>query len=202
VLGGCYGRCRKSGAVYTRDGRASGDTGRLALVPAVMIAALVIAALAIAGCGSSGKAAAAAGSNGYSQFLKFSVCMRSHGVTDFPDPQPGSGGGVSIQIGGSINPAAPSFKAAQAACSEFLPRGGRRAHEPSEQDRTEMLQISQCMRRHGIPDFPDPTVANPSGPGDRATVLDRDGVVLALPQSIDTRAPAFEHAAAACGFPE
>jgi hypothetical protein len=166
-----------------------------------VIAALVSVGLAIAGCGSSGGRAGAGGSTGYSQFLRFSVCMRSHGVTDFPDPHPDGGGGVSIQIGGSINPAAPSFRAAQSACRKFLPRGGRRARQPSEQDRTQMLEISQCMRRHGIADFPDPTVANPSGAGDRATVLDRDGVVLALPQSIDTRAPAYEHAAAACGFP-
>jgi hypothetical protein len=56
--------------------------------------------------------------------LKFSQCMRSHGVPDFPDPNI-SGGGVRLTIGGGpsgIDPNSPQFKAAQKTCQSDLPR--------------------------------------------------------------------------------
>ena len=59
--------------------------------------------------------------------LKFSACMRSHGVPNFPDPEFHSGGGVGIRIGSKkgnpsgIDPNSPQFKAAQKACQSDLP---------------------------------------------------------------------------------
>ncbi|MGH8987381.1 MAG: hypothetical protein ACRDXC_02130 [Acidimicrobiales bacterium] len=65
--------------------------------------------------------------------LKFSKCMRSHGVTSFPDPKFSStGGGISIKIssgtGGGLNPTSPTFQAAQRTCSKYVhfPKGGPR----------------------------------------------------------------------------
>lgn len=64
------------------------------------------------------------------QALKFSTCMRAHGVPNFPDPK-FSGGGtrVSLKIGSSsgINPGSPQFQAAQKACQSNLPFGGKGA---------------------------------------------------------------------------
>jgi len=57
--------------------------------------------------------------------LKFSACMRSHGVPSFPDPEFHSGGGgVRVRIGGKgsgIDPNSPQFKAAQKTCQSNLP---------------------------------------------------------------------------------
>ena len=55
--------------------------------------------------------------------LRFSQCMRTHGVTGFPDPTFGAGGGVRIGFGPSsgINPSSPVFQSAQKACA---PIGG------------------------------------------------------------------------------
>ncbi len=64
-----------------------------------------------------------------------------------------------------------------------------------------MLQISQCMRRHGISGFPDPTVSPPSSPAGHSAVLGHGGVFLAIPSAIDTQSPAFKQAAVVCGFP-
>jgi len=64
-----------------------------------------------------------------------------------------------------------------------------------------MLHLAQCMRAHGLTNFPDPTTTPPalgSGPG---LVLGRGGVFLALPPGITPQAPNFQQAAAACGFP-
>jgi hypothetical protein len=49
--------------------------------------------------------------------LKFSQCMRSHGVPSFPDPSFG-GGGARLALGSAsgIDPNSPAFQAAQKAC--------------------------------------------------------------------------------------
>lgn len=56
------------------------------------------------------------------------------------------------------------------------------------------------MRRHGLPDFPDPTLTSPSSAAGYSGVIDRDGLFFAIPQSINPTSPAYEKAAAACGF--
>jgi hypothetical protein len=55
--------------------------------------------------------------------LAFSACMRSHGEQNFPDPQFGTGGRVSLKIavGSGIDPRSPQFQAAQNACQKNLP---------------------------------------------------------------------------------
>jgi hypothetical protein len=59
------------------------------------------------------------------QLLKYSECMRAHGVTGFPDPTSGPGGGVSLRISPSsgINPSSPIFTRAQSACAGLQPGG-------------------------------------------------------------------------------
>jgi hypothetical protein len=64
--------------------------------------------------------------------LRFSQCMRTHGVPSFPDPEFSRGGGVGIRIGGPkggpsrIDPSSPQFQAAQKACQSIMPgpKGG------------------------------------------------------------------------------
>jgi hypothetical protein len=90
--------------------------------------------------------------------LKFSQCMRAHGVAKFPDPSHDG----SIQIGSStgIDPSSSTFKSAQQACQELI--GGGKPPSPAEQAkmRQQALAFSACMRRHGIADFPDPEFSN------------------------------------------
>jgi hypothetical protein len=67
------------------------------------------------------------------QELKFSKCMRAHGVAKFPDPQISTTGkGVRITIDhpkGSLDPNSPTFRSAQKACQKYLdlPKG---THDP------------------------------------------------------------------------
>ena len=63
-----------------------------------------------------------------------------------------------------------------------------------------MLHISQCMRAHGIPGFPDPTLSPPSSRAGYSAIRSNGVAWLAIPDSIDVRSPAFKQAAAACGF--
>ena len=57
--------------------------------------------------------------------LRFSACMRAHGLPSFPDPK-FAGGGVQIALGpgNAINPASPAFNKAQAACGSLIGRAG------------------------------------------------------------------------------
>jgi hypothetical protein len=57
--------------------------------------------------------------------LKYSKCMRKHGIADFPDPN--SSGGLEVQAtpGGDLDPNHPQFKAADQACKHLLPGGGK-----------------------------------------------------------------------------
>jgi hypothetical protein len=157
----------------------------------------------VAACGSSSGGKAADTSSHFAGAIKFSICMRSHGVPNFPDPT-SHGGGIQLNItpGSGISPFSPAFKAAQAACQKLMPGGGPGgAGPPSAAARAQFFAIAKCMRAHGLSDFPDPTTTQPGGgPAGFSLVMGGGGVFLAVPRSIDPQSPAFKHAAAACHF--
>jgi hypothetical protein len=68
---------------------------------------------------------AAGDERGFAEALKFSACMRSHGVPNFPDPQRSADGGITLMIGGpdssDVDPNSPAMKAAEQACQSFMP---------------------------------------------------------------------------------
>jgi hypothetical protein len=174
----------------------------------VTVAAVTFGLSACGGGGSASPAVASAGSitttttrvpgSASSAGLLYAKCMRSHGVPDFPDPS--SSGGFTF--GAGVNPRSPAFKSAQAACQKFtggLPSPGSATH-PSAGALAAMLNIAQCMRKHGVSDFPDPTTSMPSDMTDFEYVSDRDGVILAFARGFDDQSPHFTRAAAACGF--
>jgi len=139
--------------------------------------------------------------------LAFAACMRADGVPNFPDPQPG--GGFDISGAQGVNPAAPSFRAAQSKCQKFMADGavgplspGAHTH-PSPQTLAKLLKIAQCMREHGISDFPDPRTSIPSNPGGSGVreITDFDGVILLFPDTMNLEAPAYRQALTACGAP-
>lgn len=154
-----------------------------------------ICVLAIAGCGSSGHRPGASGRG--QSMLAFSECMRSHGVTNFPDP---GSGGLNLD-GTGINPFAPAFKAAQATCGKLLPGGGPGRHKASEQQKQQLVAESQCMRTHGVPDFPDPTSTPPTSPQGYSIIEGLgSNLFLLVPSTINPDSPAFKQASTACDF--
>lgn len=167
--------------------------------PDLGVATALVCGLTIAACGSSGKPQAVASGKGSP--LAFAQCMRAHGVTNFPDPSAGAGGGgVKIQIGSGIDPLSPAFRSAQTACRKLLPGGGPPGGHASAQARAQMLQTSECMRAHGISGFPDPTTTPPSSPAGNSAVIGRGGAFLVIPSAINMQSPAFRQAASGCGF--
>ena len=151
-------------------------------------------AVAVAACGSSTQRSTT-GRISYTEAVKYSECMRGHGVSSFPDPIPGHPGQYP-----DLSPAlldSPAFKAAQSTCGKALPSPGG-AQRTSAATRARLLRSSECMREHGVPNFPDPTTTFPSNPSDYSSINDLGGVIVAIPKTINVQAPAFKQAVAVC----
>ena len=133
-----------------------------ALAAAAAIAVLVTA------CG--GSAASSDGVPTYSQEIALVGCMRSHGVPNFPDPS--AAGGYSLTADGSLVGADGSVdidssqaQTAYGDCRHLLP-GGPSISQLEQEVQAEQqaqaqalpleLKYSQCMRSHGVPNFPSP----------------------------------------------
>ena len=86
---------------------------------------------------------------------KFSMCMRKHGLPNYPDPN--SQGVITINSGMGIDPGSPAFRSAQVTCSKLLPNGGKPTPAQIAQRQQQLLVFSACMRKHGLQDFPDPS---------------------------------------------
>ena len=138
-----------------------------------VMAGLVLLAAACGGSPSSTSSSSsnAGGSTQEQQDLAYAQCMRSHGVADFPDPNPGGGfGGRTNEVRNN-----PHFATADSACHHLLPGGG--TENKVQQNESAFLQHAQCMRSHGVPNYPDP---NP-GVNPR-TALQQAGINVNSPQ--------------------
>jgi hypothetical protein len=140
--------------------------------------------LAVAGCGSSGSPSSAAGTgSGDALALQFADCMRSHGVPNFPDPGSPVGG-----PGSGINERAPAFVSAEQTCNKLQPGGRPKGSPLPEAQRVAALAQAQCIREHGVPNWPDPTFPSTGG------------MFIAAPPGVNLQSPAFKQASAACGL--
>jgi hypothetical protein len=119
---------------------------------------VVVVALIVAGCSD---APAEHASPTPDKAMKFAACMREHGVKDFPDPD--ASGELTIDgvlNGSSLDPDGPAWKQAMAAC-KGLEASGFTGHKRSAAQQKSALRFAQCMRDHGVKDFPDPTADGP-----------------------------------------
>lgn len=112
--------------------------------------------------------------------IAFAQCMRSHGVPAFPDPA--ADGDFPKATLAELATGNAAYATAEPACQRLLPA-------PSAVQRrnvaTQALEFSQCVRRHGVPNFPDP---------------DSDGRVPdPASAGIDQGSPQFQAANQACG---
>lgn len=134
--------------------------------PLAALALIALVAL-ISGCGSSAPAdtgrssGATHASAAAQQGVKFAECMRHNGVSNFPDPN--ASGRLTIDAvanGSSLDTSTPAFKQAMTACKDLEPAGFTGSKRTSQQQKAG-LEFAQCIREHGVTDFPDPL---PNGP--------------------------------------
>jgi len=168
-------------------------------------AAILAVCVAVAGCGSgpstpgvatisTSTTTAASSSAGRGTqatgLLAYASCMRSHGITDFPDPSD-SGGiddkrAVVRALRGVSNAHA---EAAQHDCRRLIPAGeglnGKTSQPVSTQQQHYYLKAAACVRSHGVTNFPDPRFSD-------------GNVNFDIPSSIDTHSTQFVQAAQSC----
>jgi hypothetical protein len=130
----------------------------------------------------------ASGSTQATGLVAFASCMRSHGVSNFPDPA--SSGEIPKQAVVSAFQAVSTShaKAAQEACNHLLPAGGlsgQPVRTITAQDRQDYLRAAACMRSHGFPNFPDPKFQN-------------NDAHVNIPSSINQNSSQFTRAATIC----
>jgi hypothetical protein len=134
-----------------------------------------IAMLAVA-CGGGSSAGPANGQTPYQQALAYAGCMRAHGDPGFPDPN---------SQGLFPHPAGPQYQSATNTCEHLLPSQPLTAAQEQGHVR-QALRFSGCMRSHGVPSFPDPTVA-------------QGGTAVGFRMgNIDRNSPQFQAAVHAC----
>jgi hypothetical protein len=146
------------------------------------VATLMVLALLLAGCGHHTSSSAgssgpskAPGTPGSGSAVAYSACIRAHGVPDYPDPD--SSGELPKTDAEQLGVSASQYRAAQQACQHLLPKGGSlRQREGTcmenndcppalvQQMMTADQKLAECMRSHGVPNFPDPTNGGPGGP--------------------------------------
>jgi hypothetical protein len=166
---------------------------------------LLAAMIGLAACGSSsptttaGASASQDSAANSGKALQFAQCMRSHGVSNFPDPT--SGGGINLQIQRTPNSTSvngvevngPAFQSAMQACRSYLPNGGKPSAAQTAKIKAQALAMSRCMRSHGIPNFPDPTFQ--TGPNGGVGV----GIRIGQNSGINPNSPQFQAAQKDCG---
>ena len=126
------------------------------------VAGFLVGTLAVAGCGGASQTAATAQSQTSVQqqsrtvWLGYARCVRSHGFPDFPDPAVDSNGKPHF-------PASPQIKSIgqqeQGNCGRILSRLPAAATDRTPITSAGLHQdvlLAACMRRHGLPDWPDP----------------------------------------------
>jgi hypothetical protein len=122
-------------------------------------------ALIGAGCSNESAENGNTGSNtatNRDKAARFAECMRDNGVSEFPDPD--ASGGLTIDgvlNGSSLDPSAPEWKEAVSACKDLQPPGFTGDHEVSAEEQEARLEFAQCVRDHGVEDFPDPARDGP-----------------------------------------
>ena len=137
--------------------------------------------------GASGQQFAMAGGN-QAEMLAFSQCMQTHGVPNFPEPN-----SQGVVQGSGINPSSPGFQKASKACRHLLPNGGQPTPAQQAQAMAQALKFSECMRAHGLSDFPDPQ----SGPGGGIAIRIRAGQGQGS-SNLNPQSPQFQAAQKAC----
>jgi len=134
------------------------------LRPLAVLVMVALISVISAGCGSNASSetgtASSTGTGGNKKLsardkaVKFAECIRAHGVSDFPDPNEKN----QFEYGVSVTPAV--WTRATTACKDLQPPGtlsGKRT--PKQQSAS--LRFAQCVRDHGVKDFPDPVNGEP-----------------------------------------
>lgn len=132
--------------------------------PVRAAATLTLALIALAGAGCGSSAPSASGTTATTEAttkltarekaVRFSECVRAHGVADFPDPNAKNDFDYGISVSAAV------WTKAVNACRAWQPPGTLSAKRTPKQQ-SASLRLAACVRAHGVKDFPDPVNGEP-----------------------------------------
>jgi hypothetical protein len=175
------------GARHSEVGGAAADRRRRRSRAARALAVIAAAGLFAAGCGGSDESGSGGGSEASAASdpdVAYAECMRENGVPEFPDPVNGQ---LQLQAtpGSGLDPDSPEFKRAQEACQDLAPAGADAGAGPDPDLQAQVLDYAKCIRKNGVPEFPDPDFSG-------------GGVIMGLPPGVDENSEQFQSAQQAC----
>jgi hypothetical protein len=118
---------------------------------------------------------------------EWAACMRSNGDPNQTDPTIDAYGGINITMRDVSQAVASEAHGGSGPCSQYelaaenALRGGQQYQPP---DQAHMVQYTDCMRTHGVPNYPDPGANGKT---------DFNGT------GVDPNSPFFENANKVCG---
>ena len=120
-----------------------------------VVLAVIMTAIALLAAACGGGPASLAGTSAYQKALAYAQCMRAHGEPSYPDPTSNGGfiiDGQKDHLNGQL------MRSANKTCQHLLPKARPMTAAQQRQATAQALKFVACMRTHGIPDMPDPTV--------------------------------------------
>lgn len=126
-----------------------------------------VASLGTTGSTATSATVGASGTTANPNQAAFATCLSQHGFV----AAVGSAGSApnkslsiaGVIVSGNVDPSSPQFQAAVQACRKYLPGGGPPSLTPAEQAEwaRAMANFAACMRKSGVPGFPDPKLGTP-----------------------------------------
>jgi hypothetical protein len=166
-------RTRRTAAAILANQRTARAAAVIIATAALGLLAAACSTSASSGASSSSAGASSAASSSSSdpassQLVAYSQCMRSHGVPNFPDP---TSVGLPKANPQQFGVSSSQLQAAQAACAHLLPNASSFQQQAQQcmvagncppalvhQMLTAERKFAQCMRSHGVPNWPDPSL--------------------------------------------
>jgi hypothetical protein len=170
-----------------------------------------LAGLAVASCGGSGSSAGvpslhhdnAATATGHNARALHAAaqCLRDHGISNYADPVVGPGQVVYTDQRSLDKVGDAVVQAAMSACRSLIGQANfdptQRPHPPAQMVR-DGVREAQCLRAHGLPNWPDPKPTDTFDPGHGFQVTDA-AFAGAVPADANPKlSSVFQHAIAAC----
>ena len=137
--------------------------------------------LLLAACGGSA-APVSANQTAYQKAVAFSACMRAHGEPGYPDPTSNGGfiiDGQKDHLNGAL------MNSANKACQHLMPKIKPMTAAQQQKLTAQALKFVACMRAHGLPTFPDPTVNS-------------QGIEMQMPSNVAPNSAVLRNAQQAC----
>jgi hypothetical protein len=161
-----------------------------------LAAAVAVATLLAAACGGSpAETNTFAPGATYAQALAFAKCMRSNGVPQFPAPD-AQGNFNTTQIEALENNNSQADNAIHQ-CRSVLPNAGtgltvEQIQTIQQQNLRSAVKAADCMRAHGITNFPDPAGTT------QASGVNWQPLISAIQAGLSLNTPSYQAAFMAC----